>query len=140
LLLDLDDAKATEVAGDLRRMKVQATRDDRVHDATSFEEGEFGLTVMAFPRRQAAEVERRLQSYCTLKKHQFQSDRWYGFAALAGNPRLAHAAVVLDYPWEPDAQLDRLVASLPSAQAGTGKFKGKHSAGRQRRALTRVDT
>ena len=134
VLLDVDVRSAARIAGSLRRLREQAERDGVIHDASLlFKNGDFGVTVMAVPVALTGQLSKRLVSFCTLKKQQTRYRRWYGFGCHAGAKGLIQAAAVLDRPWAPDPNLDRLVRSLPSAQAGGGSFDGS----RQRAALVR---
>jgi hypothetical protein len=59
-----------------------------------------------------------------MKKQQMRYARWYGFGCHAGAKGLIQSAAVLDDSWAPDEAMDRLAATLPSAQAGGGSFDG----------------
>lgn len=125
-LLDIDERSAARIASSLRRLKTRAQRDGVMHDASLlFEDGDFGVTVLAVPQALGGELDKRLGSSCALKKHQMRYARWYGFGCHAGAKGLIQSAVVLDAPWAPNEAMDRLVGKLPSAQAGGGSSTGQ---------------
>jgi hypothetical protein len=57
-----------------------------------------------------------------------------GFGGWAGPPEPIQVALALTTPWQPDAQLDALVAELPSARTGGASFDGRKPSRKRHRA------
>jgi hypothetical protein len=123
-LLDLDRKPRERVVGDMRRLKKLAAREGVTRDRSYFGPG-FGITVMAVPPSEASDLPKMLQTYCMLKKHQTKASTWAGFGVFEGPPELFQTAVVWSSPWEPDPELDRLVAELPSHGHESERFDGR---------------
>jgi hypothetical protein len=129
-LLDLAQKPRERVVGDMRRLKKLSAREGRRRDRSYFGR-DFGITVMAVPPTEAAELPQMLQTYCRLKQYQLRTSTWAGFGVFEGPPELFQTAVVWAAPWEPDPELDRLVATLPSYGHERESFDGrKHVAER----------
>lgn len=124
-LLEVDGSIAERIASGAQRLRRSAARQQRRRDLT-FVFDDFGITVVAVPPDERGELIELLQSYCGLKKHQFRAEAWVGFGAWDGPREPAQYAVVLDEPWEPDAELDRLVAALPTAQSAPPDRTGRY--------------
>ena len=128
-LLDLDRKPRERVVGDMRRLKMLSAREGRKRDRSYFGP-DFGITVMAVPPAEANELPQMLQTYCRLKQYQLRTSTWAGFGVFEGPPELFQTAVVWTAPWEPDPDLDRLIAELPSYGHERESFDGrKHAAG-----------
>lgn len=115
-LLEVDGNVAERIAAGAQRARRSAAAQHRSRDLTFIFE-DFGVTVVAVPPDERASLRELLVSYCQLKKHQAKSDAWIGFGAFVGPPEPAQLALILDDPWEPDEDLDKLVAELPTAQS-----------------------
>jgi hypothetical protein len=123
-LLDLDWKPRERVVGDMRRLKALSGREGMRRDRSYFGR-DFGITVMAVPPAEAAELPQMLQTYCRLKQYQLRTSTWAGFGVFEGPPELFQTAVVWTAPWEPDPELDRLVAELPSYGREHENFDGR---------------
>ena len=130
-ILDLDGKPRRKIASLLKNLKRRSALDGTYHDASLI--GPIGITVMTCAPADAARLGDKLRHYCSLKKHQMKLQRWVGFAGWSGPPEPIQLAVVFDDPWQPDAALDQLVATLPSAGVTTGIFDASVHARRQRR-------
>jgi hypothetical protein len=135
--IDLHSDSRERIAGDLRRLKEQSAKDGQNHDRTYFGLG-FGVTVMSVPPSRADELPRILQNYCILKKHQVRADSWLALGVFKGPPEPAQVVGVFTEPWEPDEELDRLVAELPSAGHEMERFDGRKLAQSKRPASTQA--
>jgi hypothetical protein len=114
VLFEADSNIAERITTGLQRTRRSAAAQHRRRDFT-FIFDDFGVSVIAVPPEERAELRDILWTYCHLKKHQFKRDAWVGFGAFAGPREPAQLAVILDERWEPDEELDRLVAEMPSA-------------------------
>jgi hypothetical protein len=123
-LLDLAQKPRERVVGDMRRLKKLSAREGRRRDRSYFGR-DFGITVMAVPPAEAAELPQMLQTYCRLKQYQLRTSTWAGFGVFEGPPELFQTAVVWTAPWEPDPELERLVATLPSYGHEGESFDGR---------------
>jgi hypothetical protein len=122
--LDLNSDFRERIAGDLRRLKERSANDGQDHDRSYFGPG-FGVTIMSVPPSRANELQQVLQSYCILKKHQLKADSWLGLGVFKGPPEPAQVLGVFTHRWEPDEELDRLVAKLPSGGHEDENFDGR---------------
>lgn len=96
----------------------RAISDGKPHDCTLILEDGTGFTylVAAGPEQ----LRTRGVAYTHAKKYQMKSDRWVMVGKLIESPGWIDAAMVLDYPWEPDAAMDEAVAeSLPPLPEAT---------------------
>jgi len=132
-LLDLAQKPRERVVGDMRRLKKLSAREGRRRDRSYFGR-DFGMTVMAVPPAEAAELPQVLQTYCRLKQYQLRTSTWAGFGVFEGPPELFQTAVVWTAAWEPDPELDRLVAEMPSYGHERENFDGRKYAAEQAQA------
>jgi hypothetical protein len=137
-ILDIDGKPRRQIASFLRELKHRSELDGHEHDASLIATEHLGLTVMTCPPAASHELGHKLRSYCGLKKHQMKCDRWVGFGGWSGPREPAQLVVVFNEPWKPDDELDRLVATLPSAGV-EGNFDGRLEARRRRRQRRRDD-
>lgn len=116
-LLDWDDESRKEFIAGLGQLRRLTRRDGKIHDFTmaSSEDGA-GVTCFATTRSNAREAQRKLQSYCFMKKYQVRADSWVGFLTLVDQNPIIQGFVVLTGPWVYDDELERLVAELPSSR------------------------
>jgi hypothetical protein len=122
-ILDVDVPFRERITGDLRRLRQESAADGALHDR-SYLFGDFGITVMSAPPSASKELSSKLVDYCRLKKHQVKANKWIGFGVYEGPPEPAQLAVVIREPWQPDAELDELVKSMPSYGV-EGDFDGR---------------
>jgi len=130
-ILDFNEKGRRKIVSTMKDLKRRSALDRSVHDATIVS-GDHAVTVMTAPSTRSGEVVDRLPKYGVLKKHQMKLDRWVGLGGWAGPPEPIQLAVSLTEPWAPNAQLDKLVASLPSA-GKKGNFDGRAEARRRQR-------
>jgi hypothetical protein len=105
------------------------------HDA-SFISTALGITVMTCPPAASRSLGEDLHRYCLLKKHQMKLGRWVGYGGWSGPKEAIQVAVVFSDPWQPNEELDALVATLPSAGV-EGNFDGRAEARRRQRHAAR---
>ena len=99
-----------DAAEDLIR---RARADCKAHDFTMIlEDDQGGLTFMAGVERDR--LRKDLHVYCQLKKYQCRCTEWVGIGTLVDSDAWVDEAIIIRGPWEPDDELERLVAaSLP---------------------------
>ena len=140
-ILDFNEKGRRKIVSTMKDLKRRSALDHSVHDATIVS-GDYAVTVMTAPSTRSGEVVDRLPKYGVLKKHQLKLAVWVGFGGWAGPPEPVQIAIALTMPWQPNPELDTLVASLPSAGT-TGNFDGRAEARRrqrQARKTSREDT
>ena len=100
------------------RQRESTLQDQQLHDFTfQFERGDTYITCMFASRMHAHELEKRLAHYCALKKYQMKSNLWIGLACIVDEPSLLQGSIVLQGPWEYDAEMERQEASsFPTAE------------------------
>ena len=90
----------------------RAISDGKPHDGTLILADGTGFTYLV--TADLEQLRTRGVAYAHAKKYQMKSNRWVLVGKLIGSPGWIDAAMVLDYPWEPDADMDEAVAaSLP---------------------------
>jgi hypothetical protein len=114
-LLDMGDKARRTFVKSLERIRRLAEKDGRVHDFTFAFEGSRGLTVMASSSMDPERLHERLSAYSLLKKYQARTPEWVGLISHTRLPGLVQGAVVIRSPWEFDADLEKLVQTLPSS-------------------------
>lgn len=118
-LLDLDGKGRRTFLRAVRRMTDRVRRDGALRDYTflyEFAGEKRGLTVMC--AADPALLQDRLTKYCLVKKYQQKSNTWVGLGRLPHLSGLFQLVVVLNEPWEHDAELEEAVASLLPREAG----------------------
>jgi hypothetical protein len=122
-ILDFDAKPRRKIADLLRNLKRRSQLDGQHHDA-SLVNSEFGVTIMTCPPAASPGLATQLRQYCGLKKYQMEADRWVGIGGWSGPKDVVQVAVVFNEPWQANPELDRLVATLPSA-GHDGNFDGR---------------
>jgi hypothetical protein len=144
-LYDLSGKGADDLIELIKGVKARTARDRRTHDA-SFFHGDSGAGVTILSEPSSIDLMRKkLFSLSVLRKYKSKADLWLGLGCLSESPRLVHAIVFNNHPWEKDGELEKLVdrhmhkpstASSPSGRkiarnepCGSGKkFKRCHGA------------
>jgi hypothetical protein len=116
-LLDWDDESREKFIAGLGELRRRTRNDGRIHDFTmaSSDEGA-GVTCFATSPSNSREAQRKLRSYCFMKKYQVRADSWVGFLTLVDQNPIIQGFVVLADPWAHDDELERFVARLPTSQ------------------------
>jgi hypothetical protein len=111
-LLKLSSTSANDLSRMINKIATDAERDGKLHDATvTTDQAGSGITVhcSALPDEV---VGPKLQRHCQLRKYSVKATTWYGLAIRPGDGTVRFG-VMLDYPWQRDAELDADVAKMP---------------------------
>jgi hypothetical protein len=127
-VLDVSAKERRKLVDLIEQLKRRSQLDGKWHDASRIFK-DFGISIMSCAPAQSTELADRLAMYCTMKKYQQKAESWVGFGCWAGPSDAIQCAFVLWGLWSPDAELERLVAGLPTAGA-TGNFDGRSEARR----------
>lgn len=119
-LLNWDDKAREKFVAGLGELRQRTRKDGKIHDFTmaSSEDGA-GVTCFAASPSNALEAQRKLRSYCLMKKYQVRANSWVGFLTLVDQNPIIQGFVVLADPWAHDEVLERLVANLPTSRKAT---------------------
>ena len=118
-LLEMDGDARADFAEFATMQRRKTLADGEFHDfSILMDDGLFGFTLMFASEEYGTELAKRLLAYCTMKKYQAKTDRWYGLGCFADAPGWTHVGVPLEYLWEHDDELEKLVAkALPDSDA-----------------------
>src|SRR5207248_11266877 len=120
-LLDWDDETREKFVAGLGELRRRTRKDGKIHDFTmASSEDRAGVTCFVTTPSNAQEAQRKLRSYCLMKKYQVRADSWVGFLTLVDQQPVIQGFVVLADPWTHDEELERLVADLPTSRKATG--------------------
>jgi hypothetical protein len=117
ILLDMNSKTRNKFARWLGRIRRKTTNDGRIHDFTFiFSEMKTGITVWTCRDLSLTEFEKRLVSYCQLKKYQLHCDRWLALGSHICLPGLIQIWGFVDAPWEFNEEMEGLVKKLPTTK------------------------
>ena len=105
LLLDWGDDSRKTLSEYMSKVEALTRRDGKLHDC-SIADAERGLTFFFVSNSSKAEGLRKLAPYICTKKHQQRARRWAGFLCNVDDGGLVQQAALVDYPWEPNEDLD----------------------------------
>jgi hypothetical protein len=91
---------------------ISVTRGDgNLHDFTMvFSTSSTGVTCMFAPNNKAEELQRKLPTYCQMKKYQTKTERWIGIGILVDVPGSLHALITVHEAWQHDPRLEEIVS------------------------------
>jgi hypothetical protein len=113
LLFDLPDVVQGYLAETLNELAKRTNQDKRRHDfSLAPPGGNLGITLLTTYEDAVEALAERLGTYCRAKKHQLRKDYWIGIGSISWAEEPIQLALLLDEPWKPDSDLDKLVAKL----------------------------
>lgn len=115
-LLDMDGSTRSEFSNQLARLAAQTKVDGRMHDYSLIftEHANFGITCMIAPTSREVEMNRKLRTYCSMKKYQMKADKWLGIGLVVGKEIKLSAYFYDRNAWTFDNALSEVVAkALP---------------------------
>jgi hypothetical protein len=116
-LLDWDNESREKFVAGIGELRKRTRKDRKIHDFTMMSsEDKAGVTCFATTPANAQEAQRKLSSYCLMKKYQAQADSWVGFLTLVDQQPIIQGFVVLASPWSHDDELERLITDLPTSR------------------------
>lgn len=120
-LLDWDDESREKFVAGLGELRKRTRKDKKIHDFTmASSEDKAGITCFVTTPSNAQEAQRKLRSYCLMKKYQVRADSWVGFLTLVDQQPIIQGFVVFADPGTHNEELERLVADLPTSRKVTG--------------------
>jgi hypothetical protein len=123
--LKLGEDSAKDIGRAVDKIAVAAARDGKQHDATiAIGAASTGFTIHCndFPALVAAP---KLKRHCEIRKYSQKAATWFGVAIRPNNAALRFG-LMLDYPWESDEGMEKIVAAMPKgiSPADFKKFAG----------------
>lgn len=109
-ILDCSTDTQHQLVDGIRTTIKKARLDHNIHDFSLHMENGTGLTFICAP--DLTTLEERLAGYCRLKKYQSRSTSWVGFGCTPASREWIDLGVVWQGAWEPDPELDRVLAAL----------------------------
>ena len=108
-LLDLNDETRRGFAKMIQVVKKKHKDNKIMHDASIGGANEDGWGITYMIASTAQEIDKKLLTYCTLKKYQQKAKLWIGMGDLAEKKYAFCEMLYLEHPWEEDQKLDELV-------------------------------
>lgn len=116
-LLDWDNEAREKLVAGIGELRRRSRKDKKIHDFTMVSsEDRAGITCFATSPSNSREAQRKLKSYCFMKKYQARADSWVGFLTLVDQAPIIQGFVVLTNPWSHNDELERLIADLPTSR------------------------
>jgi hypothetical protein len=117
-LLKLSSDTAHKLSSIIDRAVSLAAKDGTAHDATiGLSEAKSGITVHC-NKRPDSEAAPNLKRHCEIRKYSQKATTWFGLVVRPdGALRLG---LMLNYPWEANEQLDKIVETMPKGLPAEG--------------------
>src|ERR1043166_2727370 len=115
-LLDWDDESREKLVWGVGELGRKTRKDGGIHDFTiaSSERGT-GVTCFVTTSSKVHEAQRKLQTYCVMKKYQVRANSWVGLLTVVDQQPIIQGFLVLGDPWVYNSEVEKLVAGLPSS-------------------------
>lgn len=112
-LLDLSGDSADMLMDGIAKIKSQARERGKVQAFTmSLSEGKSGISVVAVPRTEAADIEQGTLAYAMARKYEVRAERWLGLGCVVGSPDMIDAVVYSSEPWREDSALEEVASKI----------------------------
>jgi len=112
-LLDMGADARRRFVKSVDKIRGLSRRDGGDHNFFALSSGAgFGLCVFTGLATALPQLVERMQVYSSAKKYQTRMQTWVGLASHLALPGLVHGWVMLTDPWQYDAQMEEVVATL----------------------------